>query len=189
MAVVFDFDNHDGALTAYDIVKCKAAGMQGAIVGLQYPGSPYPPGVAHQQLDALITAGVPIYGCYAESQFIGDVWHNVEQYRTKIPIIYVACEEDFVDRAYIDRSLDFADSLNLGARAGIYTGGWWWDSRPDNIKHWFGDRKLWIAQYDGHPDPEVYSKVGDWDYCTIKQYSGTAKVGRLNLDLNVTRDW
>lgn len=181
------FDNNDEQLSADDINICKAAGMQGAIVGLQYPNAPYAPGVAHQQLDALITAGVPIYAVYAESQSISDTWKNVEQFKAHIPRIYIACEEAYVDRMFIDNSLNFADSLGL-AKTGIYTGGWFWNSSKE-YEHWFGDRPLWVAEYDGNPDISRYTKIGDWDAPAIKQWSGNARVGRLNLDLNVTRDW
>lgn len=182
---VFDFDNFDGALSADDIRHAKQAGMQGAIVGLQYPSDGS--GIAHQQLEVLIQAGVPIVACYAESQFIGDVWGNVSRFAPQIPQIYQACEEPFVDRAYIDRGLDFIDALNLGKRAGIYTGAWFWAGKE--FEHWFGDRDLWIAQYDSSPDPDNYQPVGDWTRCTIKQWNGNARVGRMNLDINVTRDW
>lgn len=190
MSLIIDVDNHDGPLSTEDIRQLLQAGMQGAIVGLQYPGNPYPPGVAHQQLEALINAGVPIVGCYAESQHIRDAWPNVAQFAAHIPQIYVACEEPHVDRAWIDSNLDFIDALNLGTRAGIYTGGWWWNAQPDNVKHWFGDRDLWAAVYDGNPDPDIFgAPIGDWNGCKIKQWSGHALVGRLNLDLNTDRTW
>jgi hypothetical protein len=190
MTFVFDFDNHDGELTTQDIKDCKQAGMQGAIVGLQYPGNPYPRGVAHQQIEALLEARVPLVACYAESQHISETWERVKQFRAHIPQVYQAAEEPHVDRQWIDSSLDFIDALGLAVpRGGIYTGPWWWNVQPDNVKHWFGDRDCWIAAYDGNPDPDIAPPMGDWTHYRIKQWNGHAQVGRLLLDLNTDRTW
>lgn len=184
--LIVDVDNHDGELSADDVIRMKRAGIEGAIVGLQYPNpSLYPKGVAHQQIPMLLAGGIKLVGCYAESQHISAVWDNVAHLKPWIPQIYQACEESHVDWYWINTSLDFIDNLNLPMRGGIYTGAWWWQGKP--FEHWFGDRDLWVAQYDENYDVDTFTGLGDWTQCKVKQVTGTAKVGRLEIDLNVMR--
>lgn len=185
--LIFDFDNYDGALDVQTIVKCKAAGMQGAIVGLQDPPPQYPPFVATQQLIALIEAGVSIEGVYAESQSIVDTWPRVAHLRALIPRLWIAAEEPHVDRAWLDRELAYGDGLGLAQPVGIYTGAWFW--RGKEYEQAYGDRQLWAAEYDGHPDPETFNPFGAWTFCVLKQWAGAAMVGQKGLDLNVDRRW
>lgn len=185
--LIFDFDNYDGALSRESIVKCKAAGMQGAIVGLQAPGPQYPPFVATQQIIALIEAGVSIEGVYAESQSIVDTWPLVQHLSAFLPRLWIACEEDHVDQAWIDRELAYGDALKLAQPVGVYTGAWWWRGKP--FAGLYGDRQLWAADYDGHPDAETFAPFGAWTFAVLKQFAGAAMVGQKGLDLNVDRRW
>jgi hypothetical protein len=186
VSLIVDISNRTGELADADLVALKRAGIEAAIVGLQYPAPPYPPGCAQQQIPALAAASIPVLGCYAESQEIAAVWPNVAHLAWAIPQIFQACEEDFVDRAWIDRGLDFADALNLGQRAGIYTGGWWW--RGKEFEHWYGDRDLWAAQYDAAFDLS-FLPFGDWTACKYKQVVGNARIGHLVCDLSVSPRW
>lgn len=185
--LIMDFDNYDGELTTEDIVACKRAGMQGAIVGLQAPAPPYPPFVAYQQIEALYRASVPIVACYAQSQHIRDTWPLVAPFRGLIPMVYVTAEEPHVNREWLDSNLWFIDDLGLERRAGIYTGSWWWQAQP--FAGEYRDRALWAAQYDGNPDAEQFVPFGAWRYCELKQWNGHARIGRLDLDLNADRRW
>lgn len=183
--LVVDLDNFDGELTDDDCEKLKRAGVTGAIVGLQYPGPAYPPGVAHQQIPMLALHGIAIVACYSMSTPIQTAWPHVEHLRHLIPQIYVDVEENNVDRAFLDNQLYFVDALKLPMRAGIYTAAWFWQNQE--YVHWFGDRDLWAAQYDENYDIETFQPVGDWQVCKVKQVTGTAHIGRLDVDLNVMR--
>ncbi len=184
--LVVDLDNYDGELTDEDCIKLKRAGVQGAIVGLQYPGGSYPAGVAHQQIPMLVRHGIEIVACYQMSTPIQQAWERVQHLRHLIPQIFVDVEEGHVDRGFIDDQLDFIDQqIVLPFRAGIYTAAWFWQNQE--YAHWFGDRDLWAAQYDENYDVETFQPVGDWQVCKIKQVTGTAHIGRLDVDLNVMR--
>lgn len=183
--LIVDTDNYDGELTDEDCENLKRAGVTGAIVGLQYPGPAYPPGVAHQQIPMLDAHGIKIVAVYAMSQHISETWPKVEHLRHLIPQVYIDCEENNIDRAWIDSSLDFADAIKLPFRSGVYTGDWFWKNQE--YAHWFGDRDLWAAQYDENYDINTFQPVGDWQRCKVKQVTGTAHIGRLNVDLDIMR--
>lgn len=184
--LIVDLDNFDGDLTDDDCEKLKTAGIQGAIVGLQYPGAGYPPGVAHQQIPMLLHHGITLIACYAMSQHINYSWQFVSHLKHLIPQIFVDVEEQGIDKDWIDSNLDFIDQqIHLPFRAGIYTGAWFWENQT--YAHWFGDRDLWAAQYDENYDPDTFQPVGDWQRCKVKQVTGTAHIGRLDVDLNVMR--
>lgn len=184
--LVVDLDNYDGELTDEDCEKLLRAGVTGAIVGLQYPGAGYPSGVAHQQIPKLIEHGIKLVACYQMSTPIDIAWNNVSHLKHLIPQIFVDVEIDGIDKPYIDSQLDYIDNqLHLPQRAGIYTGNWFWNNQT--YAHWFGDRDLWAAQYDENYDIDTFTPVGDWTICKIKQVTGTAHIGRLNVDLNVMR--
>ena len=180
--LIVDIDNHDGPLNAEEIDYLKMAGIQGAIVGLQYPtNSMYPPGVAHQQIPMLKAGGIEIVGCYAESQHIQDTWRYVEHLSRWIPEIWQACEEPHIDETWVDSSLQFISSIGKGR--GIYTAPWWTNSRPWMQK--YSNERLWVAQSDENYDPNTFTPFNGWTSCEIKQVTGTAHIGRLAVDLNV----
>src|SRR3990167_5668005 len=59
-----DVSNWTGEITPTQAAALRADGITHAIVGTQYPRQPsaagYPPGVAHQQIPALLGAGVTV---------------------------------------------------------------------------------------------------------------------------------
>ncbi len=65
----------------------------------------------------------------------------------------------------------------LDVKPGIYTGAWC----AGPLGERFAGYPLWAAQYDGIPDPDVFTPFGGWQQCAIKQYSADG------IDLDIAR--
>jgi hypothetical protein len=59
-----------------------------------------------------------------------------------------------------------------GVQAGIYTGHWWWKGYMGDTTE-FGNLPLWIAQYDGVPNPTTVNLFGGWRMAYGKQWSAS----------------
>lgn len=92
-------------------------------------------------------------------------------------------------RAFLWRALRAIEGR--GARAGIYTGAWWW--RPNmGPSTKFGQYPLWDSYYPANDQPIVSPRVQPWQgrgyggfgEPEIYQYHGTIDLGGQSVDLN-----
>jgi hypothetical protein len=189
MPYAVDLSNHQSRISPQQVAALLATGVTKAIVGLQYPGRPYPPGVAHQQLQTLIDGGMPHIEVYFESTPCERAWGNVAQFKDHIERAWVAAETGsaFEDNTSLDAALAFADALGLPKQAGIYSAAWWWGT---NIgADWYKGRPLWVAHYDSTANL-TFSQFGGWQTCEMKQYSEHGEIPGLGfeVDLNYYED-
>lgn len=75
-------------------------------------------------------------------------------------------------------------TLSLTQEPGLYTGAWWWIPRTANSQR-FSVFDLWVSDYDGNPDTNVWPSFGGWSTVRVKQYAGTQPDG---TDLDVLSD-
>lgn len=185
MTLAIDLSNHQGAIAAAVVAALRAAGVEKVIVGLQYPGEPYPVGVAHQQLQTLIDGGMPHLEVYFESTPCDRAWGNVAQFAGRIERAWVACETGsaFEDNATIDAALAFADALNLPKQAGIYSAAWWWNVKMAGS--WYSGRPLWVANYD-EAQNIAFAPFGGWTSCDMKQFSEHFEIPGVGFEVDAS---
>lgn len=188
-----DVSNYTGAIDAARAEALHAAGVRRAVVGTQYPAPPYPSGVAHAQIPALLDAGIEVQA-YVYLWLAEDTAAQV-----RAAVQRLAPWQGRIARLWLDVEDTSAPAQSPPQRVqavraavaacgpfapGIYTGAWWW--RPHTADtHAFAQLPLWVAQYDGERNLD-FSPFGGWTRAAMKQYAGSATfAGVPHVDL----DW
>jgi hypothetical protein len=148
-----------------DITRRQCAMLQEAGIGIsayiwQYPDDAIstPPNVVRQSLE-LMQDYAPVY-----------YWLDVED-----------VEHSRGPAANIQSVRRYMNELDAaGVRSGIYTGLWYWNDHRVGMAATdaFADRDLWVAEYDGDPDRQRWTRFGGWHTALVKQYQGS-RFGRI----------
>ncbi len=186
-----DVSNYTGPLSQEALARWKALGVRLVIVQAVDPPPSYPPTQTRQQLQACQDAGLPTDAyLYLWATDTPETLQARLKLLDGFPIrrLWLDCEDAGGEpqtgwQAHIQAALAQLDAYpTLAGQAGLYTGAWWW--RPRGLSG-FGDRPLWLAQYDGVDDPAQVQPLADWSAVAIKQYAGTStlsSVGNVDLD-------
>ncbi len=158
--------------------------IEHVIVRLYQPNEQPSQDVTREQIASARTNGCTVggymwlYADWESRQQVRDVLALARECNLDLPVLWIDYEP------YTDDTMPTLEQLReaiiecraLGVRPGIYTGGWCW-IHGDVLT----DVPLWAAQYDGIPDPDVFTPFGGWTQCAIKQYSAEG------IDLNIAR--
>ena len=186
-----DVSNWTGEITAAQASALRADGITHAIVGTQYPRQPsaagYPPGVAHQQIPALLGAGIAVdayvylYAGIQASIQVVNALKVIAPWKNSVGRLWIDCEDEAFTKG--ERTIEaIRQALRACGQtpAGIYTGRWWWTAWAANTGEFSAGWPLWAAQYDGIPNADVFASFGGWPRCMIKQFAGSGTLSPLH---------
>ena len=192
MPLAIDVSNYSGPIAAAQARDLVAAGVRRVVVGTQYPAPPFPRGVAHEQIPALLEAGLQVHayvylwlaedgGAQVEAALarlepwrahLGRLWLDVED---TTATMLTATQRLAAVRAAIDAA--------RGMPVGIYTARWYWQGAMADTTA-CAALPLWVAQYDGRADPS-FAPFGGWTAASMKQYAEDVTLaGVPKVDLN-----
>jgi GH25 family lysozyme M1 (1,4-beta-N-acetylmuramidase) len=196
MPLAIDISNYSGPVGAEQARGLVAAGVRRVIVGTQYPRPPYPPGVAHEQIPALLAAGLQVHA-YVYLWLAADCGEQVREaverlapWRAEIGGLWLDVEDTSADHlaaadrlAAVARAVEAARTLAGSWPPGIYTARWYWQQAMADTPA-LAALPLWVAQYDGRADL-VFTPFGGWRQAAMKQYAEDVTVaGVPKTDLN-----
>jgi hypothetical protein len=187
-----DISNYTSAITAAEIACWRLHGVTRAIVQAVDPPPQYPRGVTREQLQILADNSMPAdaYVYLWFSLGLDDVRRKLQLLDGfRIGRLWL----DVEDTAHGRPEVLISDALAVLAAypaddpPGIYTGKWWWDRyMTESRATVFSSFPLWASQYDGIPDPTVWTPFGGWTTLAVKQHQGTTQLcGVTGLDMNV----
>ena len=195
MPLAIDISNYSGPVGAAQARGLAAAGVHRAVVGTQYPRPPYPPGVAHEQIPALLAAGLEVHAyvylwlpedCAEQVQ---EAVARLEPWRGRIHGLWLDVEDTSAGGITAAQRLGAVERAIEAARAaadwplGIYTARWYWQQAMDDTTA-CAEFPLWVAQYDRRADL-AFTPFGGWRRAAMKQYAeDVAVAGVPKVDLN-----
>ncbi len=198
VTLAVDISNYSSDLTSDNLAALKAAGVGLVITQAVDPPPQYPPTKTRDQIAACNAAGMPVDAylwVWTNSDVRQDMLSKLGLLEgVTVRRLWLDAEDTAVAsvtrrRAAINEAFTILDewsSLFELPRPGLYTGKWWIDAYLDGDASAWGDRDLWLAQYDAIPDASVVTLPKGWTRCAIKQYSGTSDIaGVTGVDLNV----
>jgi hypothetical protein len=179
-----DVSNYQGALTPEWFAHYTDLGFGGLIV--QAVRSATGEMLTQQQLEAALEAGWDIAGylwCWARQQNNMASVHERLSYFDGFSLDFLAVDiEDMATTLRdVEATLDAADDYQQDL-AWIYTAKRIFDHLGWSDNHFWANRKLWFAGYDGLPDVNVgFRPFGGWTQAEMKQWTDTP------VDQNVRR--
>lgn len=197
MPLAIDVSNYSGPIEGDRARALLDAGVRRVVVGTQYPRPPYPPGVAHRQVPALLEAGLEVHiyvylWLAADGGMqVRDALARVQRWSGRLGGLWLDVEDTTAEalspaerlaavRAAIEAARDAAPAIPTG----IYTARWYWREAMADTDA-CSSLPLWVAQYDGQRDL-AFTPFGGWQRAAMKQYAvDTSIAGVPNVDL----DW
>ena len=192
MPLAIDVSNFTGPIDAAQASALHATGVRRAVVGTQYPPSPYPAGCAHLQIPALLDAGIEVeaylYLWFAQdpAQQVRDALAVIAPWGERIGRLWIDVEDETgnLDAAARIAHVRAAVQACAGVPTGVYTAAWFWRPHMEDTAA-LAALPLWAAQYDGRADLDVMP-FGGWARAAMKQYVGDTSIGGLS---GVDLDW
>lgn len=125
-----------------------------------------------------------LYAGLDPAKSVRDALALAEKAGITIPVLWIDYEDtpDGEIPSLDELWLALQECWTQGVIGGIYTAAWVWNEyHPQyaEFAHW--GVPLFAAQYDGIPDPDVFTPFGGWPKCQGKQYSADG------IDLDIFR--
>lgn len=182
----FDCSNYSGVISLEQAYEAYGQGYRKAIVQVIDPPAYYPVSVWRQQIPTLLAVGFEVEAyvyLYLRDNPSGRVQWVLNQ---------IGMLNNNVNRVWLDVEDTDDSSISLEARqyalwesvetvrrsgrtAGIYTAAWYWQQYFPGVT-WLSYLPLWVAQYDGVKDLNVFNPFGGWSRAAMKQYVGTSGI-------------
>jgi len=197
MPLAIDVSNYSGPVDLDRARAIEAAGVRRVVVGTQYPGAPYPVGVAHRQLPALLDMGLEVHAyiylwlAHDTAAQVRDALARIAPWEGRLGGLWLDVEDTTAEALTpaerlqaVHEAFEAACAVSPALPLGIYTARWYWQQAMADTEA-CAELPLWVAQYDGRPDLD-FAPFGGWRAAAMKQYAAdTTIAGIPNVDL----DW